>query len=205
MDGSASTFSPIIIHLLERERDRVITQDWSSFSSIQRSLAKETLFLLLRCNDLKTQEYMETSFGKSSLAEMKHLSGDYQELTAYHHFQKSFQNKSENGLLSVEEMVKTVLANEYDNSNTFILTALSAIEEDEVISALFSYLTIDENNILTQNIMYLFKYLQTNISFRVIHHHHHSSSLSLTLIIIHHYHHNWFVHISIHFFNSTLQ
>lgn len=165
LDGSASSFSPTIITLLKSTRDFYITQEWTSLSPISRSLAKDTLFLLLRCNDKDTQEFIDAKFSSYSLADIKHLQGDFQEMAAYRYLQLMFSKQEVD-----KNIINTILTEEYDNSNTFLLSAFSAIESDAVIASLFQHLTVEENGILTQNIMYLFKYLPSNISFLLSNH-----------------------------------
>ena len=96
---------------------------------------------------------------------MKQLQGDFQEIAAYRYLQRILSEQEVD-----ESMIHTLLTKEYDNSNTFLLSAFSAIENDAVIASLFQHLTVEENGILTQNIMYLFKYLPSNISFPLSNH-----------------------------------
>ena len=108
---------------------------------------------------------MDSKFGSYSLADMKQLQGDFQEIAVYRYLQRIFSEQEGD-----ENMISTILTREYDNSNTFLLSAFSAIENDAVIASLFQHLTVEENGILTQNIMYLFKYLPSNISFPLPNH-----------------------------------
>lgn len=124
-------------------------------SLTERSVMKELLFLLTRCNDKQTQNYLDSRVGNSLLTEMDE---ELKELRVFRYLQRNVN--AENYL----NEINSILSRYYDNQNTFILSALSAIEDDSILAYLIRYLVHKDCPILTQNIMYLFKHFSTNIS-----------------------------------------
>lgn len=133
----------------------VLSREWTSMSLTERSVMKELLFLLTRCNDKQTQNYLDSRFGNSLLTEMDE---ELKELRVFRHLQRNVN--AENYL----NEINSILSRYYDNQNTFILSALSAIEDDSILAYLIRYLVNRDCPIFTQNIMYLFKHFSTNIS-----------------------------------------
>lgn len=155
LSEQANELSPFIIAVLTPARDRVFSHEWSSLSLTERSVMKDLLFLLTRCKDKRTQEYLDDRFGDNLTQEIEE---EWKEIRMFRYLQRHVNSQN------YQDEVNSILSRSFDNQNTFILSALSGIEDDAILAYLIQYVTRDNCLILTQNIMYLFKYFSTNIS-----------------------------------------
>ena len=90
------------------------------------------------------------------------IPSDYQEIVAFRFVQKTIHSEAD--LDIIDRMINQV----YNNKNTNVITSLSRIENDGLLSYLFHFIIHPKNTLYTQNIMYLLKYLNYNISFRLL-------------------------------------
>ena len=116
---------------------------------------KDLLFLLTRCNDKRTQEYLDARFEDDLTLEIEE---ELKEIRIFRYLQRHVNSQN------YRDEVNSILSHSFDNRDTFVLSALSGIEDDATLAYLIQYLTRNDCPILTQNIMYLFKYFSTNIS-----------------------------------------
>lgn len=56
----------------------------------------------------------------------------------------------------------------FKNHNANVITSLSRMENDSLLSYLFLYIIQPNHSLYTQNIMYLLKYINLNISFVIM-------------------------------------
>lgn len=87
------------------------------------------------------------------------LPADFQEMAALRYLQK--QITQENYRNEIDRVVSKV----YANKNSNVITPLSLLETDAMLAYLFEYVLKEKSTLYTQNILYLFAYLNQNISF----------------------------------------
>lgn len=119
---------------------------WRQWGSVERAVKEEALMLLLRGGDEAAARVVDSALGEEE---------EFQEMKAFRRVQKEGK---------VEERVKEAFANQ----TTCLLAAMSAVEEDAFLADLVRLLVEDEHTLLTQNVMYLFKYFNSNISTRFL-------------------------------------
>ena len=61
--------------------------------------------------------------------------------------------------------IDRVVSKVYANKNSNVITPLSLLETDAMLAYLFEYVLKEKSTLYTQNILYLFAYLNQNISF----------------------------------------
>ena len=117
---------------------------WRQWGSVERAVKEDALMLLLRGGEEAAERVVETYLGDEE---------EFREMKALRQVQKE---------RNVEERVKEA----FGNQTTCVLAAMSAVEDDAFLADLVRMLAEDEHTLLTQNIMYLFKYFNSNISIR---------------------------------------
>lgn len=158
-----------IQRLFSHYRDHLLQTTWKSMDSLQKSAGKNTLFFLLWVHDPTVETFIDRKFGEKTIefVELEWLNyvrtseipGDFQEMVALRYFQKRITK--ENFMYEIDRVVSKV----YANQNSNIITPLSLLETDEMIAYLFKQVIWERSSLYTQNILYLFSYLNQNISF----------------------------------------
>lgn len=151
----ADELSPFIISVLTPAWDRITSREWSSLSLIERSVMKDLLLLLIRCKDRRTHEYLDIRCEDNLTQDIEE---ELKEICVMRYLQRHLNEEN------YQNEIHSLLSHSFDNKNTYMLSALSGIENDAILGYLIQYLTRKDCRILTQNIMYLFKYFTTNIS-----------------------------------------
>ena len=117
---------------------------WRQWGSVERAVKEDALMLLLRGGDEAAERVVDTLVGEEE---------EFREMKALREVQKE---------RNVEARVKEAFVNQ----TTCLLAAMSAVEEDAFLADLVRMLAEDDHTLLTQNIVYLFKYFNSNISIR---------------------------------------
>lgn len=115
---------------------------WRQWGSVERAVKEDALMLLLRGGDAAAERVVDTLLGDEE---------EFREMKAYRAAKREG---------NVEARVKEA----FGSQETSVLAAMSAVEEDAFLADLVRLLAEDAHTLLTQNVMYLFKYFNSNIS-----------------------------------------
>lgn len=113
---------------------------WRQWGAVERAVKEDALLLLLRGGDAAAERVVDTLGEEEEFREMK----------AYRRAREG----------DMETRVKET----FESQATSVLAAMSAVEEDAFLAELVRLLAEDAQSLLTQNVMYLFKYFNSNIS-----------------------------------------
>ena len=96
----------------------------------------------------------------SSLSRL--IPSDDQELVMTHYIQTHIHS------LKDLPLIDYIINDVYRNTNVNLITPLSLLENDELLAYLFTFIIDKKSTLSTQNIMYLLKYMNRNISFLLL-------------------------------------